>query len=163
MRWNALTLGFHRQNSSHSSQKYLWIRFVFNRARSTLYSALAEVPGKRILMKYYYRFRNVLVTWRSGNETGGCTEGPSPEFDSGQNLIFFFSFFFSFTFSLRFGYCSFVLFLYIDLKDFLIHRFSSQLPYFPFNFLPFSGSPSRSCDSRISSIVYLSFNKKVNK
>ena len=84
----------------------------------------------------------MLVTWRSGNETGGCAEGPSPEFDSGQNLIYFFSFF-SFTFSLRFGYCSFVLFLYIDLKDFLIHKFSSLLPYFPFNFLPFSGSPSR--------------------
>ena len=55
---------------------------------------MAEVPGKRILIKYYYRFRNVLVTWRSGNETGGRAEGPSPEFDSGQNLIYFFSFFF---------------------------------------------------------------------
>ena len=78
-------------------------------------------------------------TWRSNNETAWCAEGP--EFDSGQNLFFFFSslsFFFLFLYvqsSLQFWQFSFIS-LY-GLCFFQIYKFSSILLYFPFNFLPF--------------------------
>ena len=63
-----------------------------------------------------------------------------PSLISGRTCFCFFVssfFFFSFTFSLLFSCCSFVFFLYIAYKSY------ASLPYFPFNFLPFSRSPSR--------------------
>ena len=78
-------------------------------------------------------------TWRSNNETAWCAEGP--EFDSGQNLFFFFllSFFFVFLYvqsSFQFSQFSFIS-LY-GLCFFQIYKFSSILLYFPFNFLSLS-------------------------
>ena len=79
-------------------------------------------------------------TWPSDNAMARCSE--SPEFDYGHYLFFVFSSPFLFSFCLVFLLVIAVLFLYLALV-FYIYKFSSVLPIFPFNFLPFPRSPSR--------------------
>ena len=127
MRWNAFTLGLHRQNSSHSSEKYLNIlRIRVNRARSTLYRARwPNVEGKALQLNVILWYA-MHITWCSGNEMAWRAEGPG--LYSEWNLFLFsssFFFSFSFTFCLLLSYCSFALYLYIA-KFF---KFINFLPY----------------------------------
>ena len=80
-------------------------------------------------------------TWPNGNAMARRIK--RPEFDYGQYLFFLFSSPFLFSFCLIFLLLIAVLFLYIALVFLNIYKFSSVLPIFPFNFLPFPRSPSR--------------------
>ena len=123
------------------SKQQSFLKFTFNRARSTLYrSRWRKFQEKELLNNNIFStlslctLRGLVVTlWPGAVKVLSSITGIT--YFSFFLLLFFFLFV-QFSFQLL-QFCFF-----IQLQFFYIYKFSSVLPIFPFNFLPFPRSPS---------------------